>query len=302
MFLLNPSNTTEPCQNGKHLTDQSAPCVVNDLSARLQDRAKTASAILGRRHFQKHQQMLQREMLRGVKIGSNAGDCSIINTDANADRRCTKETRTVISSSKSSFERRENYQFRPKTAAVYPYKYASAKDVSFLEHSLQVLSLKCYRKSSQRTYLLKPSNDAQKYDGLCIDNAFAIENKTENGERDVDVTVMTSLREKSAPSPSSEELSSLVRKKITENSLSVFWKTRERNVDHNKTDLLKFATTTEIKKNSDRKLIFRRQMLRERPKTTISGFGGCPYQCRSCFRAFFASEDYLQTLTTKLSK
>ncbi|KAH3724056.1 hypothetical protein DPMN_049858 [Dreissena polymorpha] len=272
-----------------------------DLSARLQERAKTASAILGRRHFEKDQHLLQIEMLRGVKIGSNSGNFSIKNTDCTADCRCIKETGAVISSSKSSFGRRRIHQFRPKTCAVYPYKNASAKDVSFLEHSLQVLSLKPSIESSQRTYLLKPFYDSQKYE-LCIDNACAIENNTENEEHNGDVTVMASLRAKSAPSPSSEQLPSLVRKTLTENSLPLFWKTRERNVNRKKKDLLKIATKSEIKQNSDQNWTFRRHRLWERPKTNISGSGGCPYQCRRCFRAFFASEDYLQTRKTQLSK
>ncbi|KAH3724901.1 hypothetical protein DPMN_050728 [Dreissena polymorpha] len=303
MFPVNPGQSIAPSPNGKHHTGQSTLRYFKDLTARLEDRAKTASAILGRRHYEtsailgrrhyeKDKQMMQREIVCGIKICPISSVLPIKTTDAISDCRCIKASCPVVSSSRISPERRRINQFRPKTAALYTHRNASSTDVRFLENSLKVLSLKPYKESNHNKCFMNPSYDYKKYE-LGTVNANAIECCKLGTETDYHhnaVTDMTSLRAKSAPPSGSPQYSTLFRKKINDKSLPVFWKTRERNFHRNK------------KHRSDHTWTSGRSNLLEMPETTRFSSGGCPYKCRSCFGAFFASEDYLQTLKTQINK
>lgn len=260
--------------------------VNKSLQEKLKERAKSASAVLGRRHFEAEQQEVRKdEILEGNSVfQTHSTDTARISSKILTGRFCGR------SAPKSIDTKQKPLNQRPHTChGTRPGKIVLQRPTTSQPEKLHFDKLSINAKS-----LELPKSDIKKDSALGIAKVEAKEMRmlsdfqTEHEMREAFVT-----RVRSAPSCAKKVLSAVDIGDKTKQTTPLYWRTKS--AYHRKQMFLEIGGKRESEEDSLSRGSLWKPLLYSKDGG-IRHKAGCPYKCKGCFRACLVSQDYMDKL------
>ena len=274
----------------QHKPDRNESPIRDELRREIGERAKSASAVLGRRHFEiEHQDLKRHEVLKGKQCPQKINQLLTIKK---IDNGITNDS-DLVKSNKEAAQAKPRANERPKTAYSIPRPQRRIKpSLSLPCLNIKQLLDETFNKTNTST---EDKSDSQSSRNSCMSvmdvrhqNVTILNNET------ISFRSVQAMREayhrRVQSSPACTDLQCPVcvtESKQPEQQQEVVLRQTERLfTPRNRLEDFVERSRTNLRKSCLKPLLYSEDC-------DIQHSAGCPYACKGCFRACLASDDYM---------